>query len=160
VSPAALGAFLVALVPASSGGGLTVSDLPAVNAILNATAAVLLIVAWRLIRAGRWRAHRNVMLAAVAVSALFLTSYLVYHAQVGSKHFPGAGVPRTLYFAILLTHTLLAAAVPVLAIITLTFAFRRRFPSHRRIARWTLPIWLYVSVTGVIVYWMLYRMTW
>ena len=156
----AIAAGLLALVPVGSGGGLTIGDLPALNAILNATAAVLLVVAWRLIRAGRWRAHRNVMLAAVAVSALFLTSYLVYHAHVGSKHFPGAGAPRTLYFAILITHTILAAAVPVLAVITLTFAFRRRLPSHRRIARWTLPIWLYVSVTGVVVYWMLYQMSW
>jgi uncharacterized membrane protein YozB (DUF420 family) len=140
--------------------GLAVTDLPAVNAGLNALAAVLLVIAWRLVRAGRWRAHRNVMLAAVGVSALFLTSYLVYHAQVGSKHFPGEGTPRLFYFAVLLTHTVLAAAVPVLALVTLAFAFRRRFPSHRRIARWTLPIWLYVSVTGVVVYWMLYQMTW
>ena len=141
-------------------GGLAVTDLPAVNAGLNALAAVLLVIAWRLVLAGRWRAHRNVMLAAVAVSALFLTSYLVYHAHVGSRPFTGEGAARGFYFAVLLTHTVLAAAVPVLAVITLTLAFRRRYPSHRRIARWTLPIWLYVSVTGVIVYWMLYQMTW
>jgi len=140
--------------------GLAVTDLPAVNATLNAVAALLLVVAWLLVRRGRWRAHRNVMLAAVGVSALFLTSYLVYHAQVGSRHFPGEGTARTVYLGILLTHTVLAAAVPVLALVTLTHAFRRRFPSHRRIARWTLPIWLYVSVTGVVVYWMLYQMQW
>jgi uncharacterized membrane protein YozB (DUF420 family) len=138
--------------------GLSVRDLPAVNAALNATAAVLLVIAWRLIRHRRVRAHRNVMLAAVAVSALFLTSYLVYHAQVGSVRFQGEGPVRTLYLGILLTHTVLAAAVPVLAVLTLWRAFRRRFPQHRRIARWTLPIWLYVSVTGVVVYWMLYHL--
>jgi len=139
---------------------LAVTDLPAVNASLNAVAAALLVVAWLLIRRGRWRAHRNVMLAAVGVSALFLASYLVYHYQVGSVRFQGQGPARTVYFAVLLTHTVLAAAVPVLAVVTLTRAFRRRFPAHRRIARWTLPIWLYVSVTGVVVYWMLYRMSW
>ncbi len=139
---------------------LTVRDLPAVNASLNATAAVLLVVAWMLIRRGRIEAHRNVMLAAVGCSVLFLTSYLIYHAQVGSVRFPGSGTVRSVYLGILLTHTVLAAAVPVLAAITLTKAFRRRFASHARIARWTLPIWLYVSVTGVIVYWMLYRMQW
>jgi uncharacterized membrane protein YozB (DUF420 family) len=139
---------------------LTVRDLPAVNASLNATAAVLLVVAWVLIRRRRVEAHRNVMLAAVGCSVLFLTSYLIYHAQVGSVRFPGTGTVRSVYLGILLTHTVLAAAVPVLAAITLTKAFRRRFASHARIARWTLPIWLYVSVTGVIVYWMLYRMQW
>jgi uncharacterized membrane protein YozB (DUF420 family) len=139
---------------------LTVHDLPAVNASLNATAAVLLVVAWVLIRRRRVEAHRNVMLAAVGCSVLFLTSYLIYHAQVGSVRFPGTGTVRSVYLGILLTHTVLAAAVPVLAAITLTKAFRRRFASHARIARWTLPIWLYVSVTGVVVYWMLYRMQW
>jgi len=140
--------------------GLAVTDLPAVNATLNAIAAALLVVAWVLIRRGRWRAHRNVMLAAVGVSALFLVSYLVYHFEVGSVRFQGRGPARTVYFAVLLTHTVLAAAVPVLAVVTLTRAFRRRFGAHRKIARWTLPIWLYVSVTGVVVYWMLYRMSW
>jgi uncharacterized membrane protein YozB (DUF420 family) len=139
---------------------LTVRDLPAVNASLNATAAVLLVVAWVLIRRRRVEAHRNVMLAAVGCSVLFLTSYLIYHAQVGSVRFPGTGTVRSVYLGILLTHTVLAAAVPVLAAITLTKAFRRRFASHARIARWTLPIWLYVSVTGVVVYWMLYQMSW
>jgi uncharacterized membrane protein YozB (DUF420 family) len=100
------------------------------------------------------------MLAAFACSVVFLTCYLVYHVQVGSVRFPGTGAARTIYLSILATHTVLAATVPFLAIITLTQAFRRRFPRHKRIARWTLPIWLYVSVTGVVVYWMLYRMQW
>jgi uncharacterized membrane protein YozB (DUF420 family) len=139
---------------------LSVRDLPAVNASLNAVAAVLLVIAWLLIRRRRITAHRNVMLAALACSVVFLTSYLIYHAHVGSVRFPGTGATRTLYLAILLTHTVLAATVPFLAVITVTHAFRRRFPRHRRIARWTLPIWLYVSVTGVVVYWMLYQMTW
>ena len=139
---------------------MTVRDLPTVNAILNSAAAVLLVVGWRLIRAGRREAHRKAMLAAFACSIAFLVSYLIYHAQVGSVRFPGSGAVRTLYLSILLTHTVLAAAVPVLALITLSRALQARFPAHRAIARWTLPIWLYVSVTGVVVYWMLYRMSW
>jgi len=139
---------------------MNVTDLPAVNASLNALAAVLLVVGWLLIRAGRRTAHQRVMLTACAVSALFLVSYLVYHFQVGSVHFTGQGAARGVYFTILISHTILAAAVPVLAVLALVFAFRRRFRSHRRIARWALPIWLYVSVTGVVVYWMLYRMSW
>lgn len=138
--------------------GLTVRDLPAVNATLNAIAATLLVVGWFLIRRRRQRAHRAVMLAAVAVSALFLTSYLVYHWQVGSVGFEGQGPVRTFYFAILITHSVLAAAVPVLVVLSLWRAFGERYRQHRAIARWTLPIWLYVSVTGVIVYWMLYRL--
>jgi putative membrane protein len=138
---------------------LTVRDLPTVNAILNSLATVLLVVGYVLIRQRRWQAHRNVMLAAVACSVLFLTSYLIYHAQVGSVRFPGTGTIRTVYLTILLTHTVLAATVPFLAVITLWRAFRQR-ERHARIARWTLPIWLYVSVTGVVVYWMLYRMSW
>ena len=139
---------------------LRIHDLPAVNATLNATATLLLVTGFVLIRKRRWRAHRAVMLAALACSTLFLTSYLIYHSQVGSVHFPGAGGARTFYFALLISHTLLAATVPVLAGITLTRALRERFDRHRRIARWTLPIWLYVSVTGVVVYWMLYRIRW
>jgi uncharacterized membrane protein YozB (DUF420 family) len=138
--------------------GLTARDLPAVNASLNALAAALLVVGWLLIRRRRERAHRNVMLAAVAVSTLFLASYLVYHWQVGSVPFQGQGTVRTVYFAVLLTHTVLAAAVPVLVALSLWRAFGRRYRLHRAIARWTLPIWLYVSVTGVVVYWMLYRL--
>lgn len=134
------------------------TQLPAVNATLNAIAAVLLVIGWVLIRRGRIRAHRAVMLAAFGCSILFLASYLIYHYQVGSVGFQGQGPIRTVYFTVLLTHTVLATAVPILAVITLTRAFRRHFPRHRAIARWTLPIWLYVSLTGVVVYWMLYRM--
>jgi putative membrane protein len=139
---------------------LAVTDLPAVNASLNALAAVLLVVGWFLIRQRRRNAHRWVMLSAVAVSALFLTSYLVYHAQVGSVRFQGQGTVRTVYLSILLTHTVLAAVVPVLAVLALVFAFRRQFARHKKVTRWALPIWLYVSVTGVVVYWMLYQMSW
>jgi len=139
---------------------LQVQDLPAVNATLNALSALLLLTGYVMIKQRRLTAHRNVMIAALVTSALFLTSYLVYHAQVGSKHFPGTGTARTVYFAILITHTVLAAAVPFLAAITVWRAWRKRWNLHTRIARWTLPIWLYVSVTGVVVYWMLYQMSW
>ena len=134
--------------------------LPAVNAVLNATCAVLLITGYVLIRRGRWRQHRRVMITAFCTSILFLVSYLTYHAHIGSKHFPGSGSARTVYFTILLTHTVLAAAIVPLAIITLSRGLSARYDRHRAIARWTLPIWLYVSVTGVVVYWMLYRITW
>lgn len=133
-------------------------DLPALNAGLNATSAVLLIIGYRLIRRGQNEAHRRVMLAAFTVSVLFLISYLIYHYQVGSVRFQKTGAIRTLYLGILLTHTVLAAAVPFLAVITLSKGLRGRYDSHRRIARWTLPIWLYVSITGVIVYLMLYQL--
>jgi uncharacterized membrane protein YozB (DUF420 family) len=135
-------------------------DLPTVNASLNALAAVLLVIGYILIRRRNWIAHRNVMTAALVCSILFLISYLAYHAEVGSRRFPGTGAARTFYLSVLLTHTVLAAAVPFLAGITVVRAWRQRYPQHRKIARWTLPIWLYVSVTGVVVYWMLYRMTW
>jgi uncharacterized membrane protein YozB (DUF420 family) len=137
---------------------LTLQDLPTVNAILNGIAAVFLLAGWVLIRRRRMRAHRAAMLSALVCSVAFLASYLVYHAQVGSVRFQGTGAIRTVYFTVLLTHTVLAAAVPFLAAITLTRALQRRFPRHRAIARWTLPIWLYVSVTGVAVYWMLYHL--
>ncbi len=136
---------------------IQLTDLPAVNASLNATAAVLLVTGWLLIRRGLWRAHRAVMLSAFGCSVLFLASYLVYHVQTGTHRFPGTGAARAVYLTILATHTILAAVVPFLAAITLFRALRRRFARHRAIARWTLPIWLYVSVTGVVVYWMLYR---
>ncbi|KAB2965393.1 MAG: DUF420 domain-containing protein [Thermoanaerobaculia bacterium] len=139
---------------------MTVRDLPTVNALLNATAALLLLLGWGLVRARRLAAHRRVMLAACVCSLLFLASYLVYHFEAGSVRFPGSGGARTFYLAVLLTHTVLAAILPVLVLLTLTRALARRFDRHRRIARWTLPIWLCVSVTGVIVYWMLYRMNW
>jgi len=139
---------------------LTVQDLPALNASLNALSALLLIIAYVLIRRRRPIAHRNVMIAALVCSTLFLTSYLIYHYNVGSVRFTGTGPARTFYFTILLTHTVLAAAVPFLAAITVWRAWRKQYPRHVRIARWALPIWLYVSVTGVVVYWMLYQMTW
>lgn len=137
-----------------------VHSLPALNATLNAIAAVLLVTGYALIRNRRFVAHRNVMTAALVCSVLFLTSYLVYHAQVGSVRFPGHGAPRAVYLTILLTHTILAATVPFLAGVTVVRAWRGRFPQHKRLARWTLPIWLYVSVTGVVVYWMLYKVAW
>ena len=136
----------------------SVRDLPTVNAVLNATAAVLLVVGYRLVRARRITAHRRVMLSAFGCSVLFLIGYLVYHAQAGSTRFPGTGAARAVYLTILASHTVLAAAVPVLALVTLSRALAGRFDRHRRIARWTLPIWLYVSVTGVVVYLMLYQM--
>jgi uncharacterized membrane protein YozB (DUF420 family) len=134
--------------------------LPAVNASLNATTAVLLIVGYVLIRRGRRQLHRRVMITALCTSVLFLVSYLTYHAHAGSKHFTGTGTARTIYFSILLTHTVLAAAIVPLAIMTLSRGLSARYDRHRKIARWTLPIWLYVSVTGVVVYWMLYQMQW
>jgi putative membrane protein len=132
--------------------------LPAVNATLNAVAAVLLVCGYVMIKRGRWETHRRFMLSAFATSALFLISYVVYHANVGSKPFGGQGAIRFVYFAILLTHVVLAAVILPLALITLTHGLRSRFERHVPIARWTLPIWLYVSVTGVIVYLMLYQM--
>ena len=132
--------------------------LPSVNAALNATAAVLLIWGYTLIRRKRIQQHRKVMQTAFVVSCLFLVCYLVYHYQVGTVRFPKTGAIKTLYLSILGTHTLLAAAVPVLAIVTLRRGLAARFDKHRRIARWTLPIWLYVSVTGVVVYLMLYHL--
>jgi len=132
-------------------------DLPAVNATLNATSAVLLAIGYVLIRSGRRDAHKKTMLAAFCVSVVFLICYLIYHAQVGSVKYPGTGTIRTIYLTILLTHTILAASVPVLAIITLRRALKGNFPHHRKIARWTLPIWMYVNVTGVVVYLMLYQ---
>jgi uncharacterized membrane protein YozB (DUF420 family) len=135
-----------------------IRDLPAVNAALNSCAAILLVWGYTLIRRKRIAAHRRVMITAFAVSVAFLISYLFYHAQVGSVRFQKTGTIRTVYLSILLTHTVLAAAVPFLAGITLYRGWTGRSEKHRRIARWTLPIWLYVSVTGVIVYWMLYQL--
>lgn len=137
---------------------MTASDLPALNAILNGTSAILLAYGWTLIRRRRIEAHRRVMVTAFTVSIAFLISYLIYHAQVGSVRFTGTGPIRSVYFAVLITHTILAAAVPFLAVISLRLGWKGEYGRHRRIARWTLPIWLYVSVTGVVVYWMLYRM--
>jgi uncharacterized membrane protein YozB (DUF420 family) len=141
-------------------GQLTLHDLPAVNATLNAVSAVLLIAGYFLIRARRIDSHRRVMMAAFAVSVLFLICYVVYHLQVGSVRFTRQGFVRPLYFSILITHVILAAAVPPLAVLTLTRGLQARYPRHRAIARWTLPIWLYVSVTGVLVYVLLYQPAW
>jgi uncharacterized membrane protein YozB (DUF420 family) len=130
--------------------------LPTVNATLNATAAILLACGYVMIRRGRIQAHRRFMLAAFSTSALFLVSYVIYHANVGSRPFQGQGPIRVVYYTILITHVVLAAAILPMALVTLTHALRERFERHVPIARWTLPIWLYVSVTGVIVYLMLY----
>jgi uncharacterized membrane protein YozB (DUF420 family) len=135
-----------------------VQDLPAVNATLNSCSAILLVWGYTLIRRGRIQAHRRVMITAFAISIAFLISYLIYHAEVGSVRFQKTGTIRTAYLSILLTHTVLAAVVPFLAAITLFRGLTGRYEKHRRIARWTLPIWLYVSVTGVVVYWMLYQL--
>ncbi len=132
--------------------------LPTINAALNATAAVLLVWGFTLIRRKRVQTHRKVMISAFAASCLFLACYLLYHYQVGSVRFQKTGAIRTIYLSILGTHTVLAALVPVLAIITLRRGLAGRYDRHRRIARWTLPIWLYVSVTGVVVYVMLYHL--
>jgi uncharacterized membrane protein YozB (DUF420 family) len=137
---------------------VTLRDLPTLNAILNATSAVFLFAGYGLIRSGRREAHRRAMLAALGCSSVFLASYLVYHFQVGSVPFRGQGAIRTVYFTILLTHTVLAVAILPLILMTLSRALQRRFDPHRRIARITFPLWAYVSVTGVVVYWMLYRM--
>ncbi|MDQ6675990.1 MAG: DUF420 domain-containing protein [Acidobacteriota bacterium] len=136
---------------------MTLHDLPTLNAILNGTAAVLLVWGYTLVRRGRIAGHRRVMLSAFSVSIIFLISYLIYHYHVGSVRFPRPGWVKTVYLTILFTHTVLAATVPFLAVITLSRALRGRFDKHRKIARWTFPIWLYVSVTGVIVYLMLYH---
>jgi len=130
--------------------------VPTLNACLNGLAAVLLVTGYTLIRLDRRRAHRNVMVAAFCVSVLFLISYVVHHVRAGSTTFTGPDHVRMAYLAILISHIILAAAVPVLAAVTLLRAWRRQFDRHRRIARLTLPIWLYVSVTGVLIYIMLY----
>ena len=135
---------------------IPLSALPGINASLNSISALLLAIGYILIRRGRVAAHRFCMLSAFATSTLFLLSYLTYHFQVGSVPYEGQGWVRPLYFSILISHVILAAAIVPLALVTLVRAVRGKFERHKRIARWTLPIWLYVSVTGVIVYWMLY----
>jgi uncharacterized membrane protein YozB (DUF420 family) len=137
---------------------MSLRDLPTLNALLNMTAAALLVWGYVLIRRKKMGSHRRVMLAACTVSAAFLVSYLIYHYQVGSVRFQKTGIVRTVYFGILLSHTLLAALVAPLAIMTLRRGLKADYTRHRRIARWTLPIWIYVSVTGVVVYVMLYRL--
>ena len=139
---------------------MSIHDLPAVNATLNALSGILLVTGYALIRARRIEQHRKFMIAAFATSSLFLVCYLVYHAQVGSVRFTRQGFVRPLYFTILVTHVTLAGAVLPMAILTLSRGLQARFPQHRRIARWTFPIWLYVSVTGVLVYVLLYQPDW
>jgi uncharacterized membrane protein YozB (DUF420 family) len=139
---------------------LDLSVLPTLNALLNALVTLLLLRGRWLIRRKRVAEHRTAMIGAFSGSVIFLASYLLYHSEVGVVRFPGAGVARTLYLAILGTHTVLAAIVPFLAIVTLTLGLRGRIERHRRLARWTFPIWLYVSVTGVVVYVLLYRVRW
>lgn len=131
---------------------------PAIDATLNGTSAVLLLVGRTFIKRGHMAAHRAVMIAALTSSSIFLACYLYYHWHVGSVHFQGQGWSRPLYFSILISHTILAAAIVPMIIITLSRALRERFDRHRAIARWTYPLWMYVSVTGVIVYFMLYHL--
>jgi putative membrane protein len=138
---------------------ISTSQLPTLNAALNSLSAVFLFAGYLYIRGKNRQSHRRCMLAAFACSSVFLISYLVYHFKVGSVGFKGQGWIRPVYFTILITHTILAATVVPLALITLVRALRERFDAHRRIARWTLPIWLYVSVTGVVVYLMLYHLS-
>jgi uncharacterized membrane protein YozB (DUF420 family) len=137
---------------------MEIADLPALNASLNALASVFLVVGYVLIRRGRRDAHRRSMLLALTTSALFLVSYVIYHANAGSVPFRGTGVVRIVYFAILIPHVILAATILPLALVTAARGLRGDYRRHVRIARWTLPLWLFVSVTGVIVYLMLYRL--
>ena len=136
---------------------MQLSDLPGLNASLNALAAVFLVAGYICIRTGRRELHKKCMLAALVTSAFFLTSYVIYHANVGSQPFPGQGAIRVVYFAILIPHILLAATILPLALLTTARGLAAQYDRHVRIARWTLPIWLYVSVTGVLVYFMLYQ---
>ena len=136
---------------------LSLSDLPAMNATLNGTSAILLSLGYYFIRKRAVSAHKRCMLGAFVASTLFLISYLVYHYHVGSVRFTGSGGIRTVYFAILISHTVLAALIVPLVLVTLWRAWKVRFEKHKRIARWTLPLWLYVSVTGVVIYLMLYH---
>ena len=137
---------------------MTVYDLPALNATLNALSFVLLVTGYYFIRTKQWRKHRACMISALIVSGLFLTSYVIYHSRVGSVPFQKTGWIRTVYFAVLIPHVILAALMVPPVIVTVSRALSARYDKHRRIARWTLPIWLYVSITGVIVYLMLYQM--
>ena len=137
---------------------VSISDLPALNATLNAVSGVLLLAGYILVRRGQRKLHERCMLGALATSALFLVSYVVYHYNAGSRPFTGRGAIRVVYFSILITHVVLAAAIVPLALVTATRGLRAQFDRHVRVARWTLPLWLYVSVTGVVIYLMLYRL--
>lgn len=137
---------------------IDVASLPTVNATLNALSGILLLIGYVLIRRRQIDAHRNAMLGAFGSSTLFLISYLFYHANAGSRPFTGQGVVRLLYFAVLISHVILAAAILPMAIMTLSRGLQGRYADHKRIARWTFPTWMYVSVTGVVVYVMLYQL--
>jgi uncharacterized membrane protein YozB (DUF420 family) len=137
---------------------LSYADLPALNATLNGLSALLITIGYILIRRGQRTLHKRVMISALVSSTAFLTSYVIYHAHIGSKPFPGTGPIRVIYFAILIPHVVLAAAIVPLVLLTTTRGLRAQYDRHVAIARWTLPLWLYVSVTGVIVYVMLYRL--
>ena len=155
-----VGLVAVLLVGRSPGAPVVdVSALPSLNAALNASSAVLLTTGWLSIRRRRVGAHRACMLAAAVVSMAFLASYVIYHALAGSRPFGGHGWLRAVYFVLLLTHVVLAAVVVPFVLTTLWRALRGDFVRHVRVARWTLPVWLYVSVTGVLVYWMLYHLS-
>lgn len=136
---------------------MSFADLPLLNALLNSTSAVLLVLGHRFMKQGNISAHRKTMIGVFVVSTLFLCSYLTYHFQHGSQAFQGEGWIRPVYFAILLSHTLLAAAIVPMAILTLKRGLKREDSHHKWIARWTYPVWLYVSITGVVIYLMLYR---
>lgn len=137
---------------------MQISDLPAVNATLNGIAALCLVAGYVLIKRGQWVLHKRCMLGALAASTLFLVSYVIYHANTGSRPFPGQGMVRAVYFLILVTHVVLAASILPLALTTAARGLWAQYDRHVRVARWTLPIWLYVSVTGVIIYLMLYQL--
>jgi uncharacterized membrane protein YozB (DUF420 family) len=137
---------------------MTVTDLPALNATLNAISGVLLVTGYLFIRSGDRQKHKACMIGALVVSTLFLTSYVIYHLQVGSVPFRGTGWIRTVYFSVLIPHVILAAALVPPVLITASRGLTAKYDQHRRIARWTLPLWLFVSVSGVIVYLMLYQM--
>jgi putative membrane protein len=150
-----VGGLLLGATSGTASGGD--SSLPQLNAVLNGVGAVLLAIGYTFVRAGKIRAHRACMLGALGVSLLFLISYVTYHASFGSRPFTGQGWIRWVYFPLLISHILLAAAIVPLALVTIYRALRGEVARHRRLARFTLPIWLYVSVTGVMVYWLLYR---
>jgi uncharacterized membrane protein YozB (DUF420 family) len=135
-----------------------IHPLATTNAVLNTLATVLLVAGWMFIKRGNVRAHRAAMVAAFVTSAVFLACYLTYHYLVGHVPFRGQGAIRPVYFAILISHILLAVAVPVLALRMFFLAWKGRWEAHRRLGRWTMPIWLYVSVTGVVIYAMLYHL--
>jgi putative membrane protein len=135
-----------------------IPHLPTVDATLNAASAIFLVLGFFFIRRRNIRAHKTCMLSAFATSTIFLVCYLTYHYFHGTTHFRGEGGVRTFYFVLLGSHTVLAVLIVPLALVTLYRAWRQRFERHKRIARWTLPLWLYVSVTGVLVYWMLYHL--